>query len=712
MLPLLCAAPAAAQSRPAAIDVERSDIVLVIDHSGSMRENDPDFLRLAAAKLFIDLADPGDRVAVVVMSGGGQTRALTRQLVNVASRDRIRELKQQIDGLRAEPMGAETHMGTALSLAYGILDQTTSGDALRGASQHQFAVLLTDGRPTGAGQREEVDAAVRQFQERRYWKVFAIALGPEADPQFLTSQVAAPSGAEVIIAEHAADLLDSYLEIYARAGDDRFIDRVEVASNADVPLVHVQAEQQPTQLTVVLIRGGPEASISGLFAPGRVDVVQPFYQNTVRRSAEPEYELYKVPLDAQVDLVGDWDINIAQPGPDPVRLVVLSRSKLRLRLPQPAPLRSEDDASLRYQPVGRPLLLIAGAQVAAKNFDDGRSFIYRWVTGMRPVARLSGPGQPDTPVPLADNGRGYDAAADDGRYTGLLPALTVAGDYRVRLDMPQHEDGAISVGKDYMVRAAALPTMTLGLPAGATTMELNQPFDVLIDLPGRSDFTIDGIAFPVAFVRRPDGVLDQVAVEGTSDGRHRFRYEPSLAGPYRISVAAEVTGAGPMGLVRYIDYDEAPFAVIQAVPEVRVTAAFTSTLTYDHGGVLRVPLTIDSGAPQPERLAIHVEGAGGARALPEVIETSPAESTRRTIIVRLPPGQAGRGELTLRFSSPTQHVLVRGEQIVVPFRSPTDLTALLAFGAAGIGGATYIVLRLRRRRRARMPIATAPRRLP
>ena len=703
-------ARAAAQSG-GALDAPNSDIVLVIDNSGSMRQNDPQYLRLAAAKLFVDLTDPGDKIGVVVLSGARQTRLLTPRMMRANDRDDLRELKDAIDRIRREPMGEETHMGTALELAYAMLESTTQGNMR--ANQNQFVVMLTDGLPTGAGQTERLAGAIARFQARRYWKVFSIALGKEADPGFLQRAVAAPTGGEVVVASRADDLLDSYLNVYERAGDDRFVDRVTVAPNTLAPLADIAPDQQPTQVSVVLLRDSSGESIASLVGPDGADVVQPFYQNTVRRGDEPEYQLYKVPPEAQVPLEGRWAINIATGDAQPSQVYVLTRTRLRLQLPVPSPLRPEDDSSVRYHPLGRPLLLTAGAQVAVRDLDSASpgGYRYRWVTGMRPSVTLVGP-QPGPSVALADDGRRYDTEAGDGRYTGLFPALTAEGDYTLRLEAPRHTDKPVHISKDYTVRVTALPTMTLILPPGATTLPLNQPFEGLVELPGRADFAIDGVSFVSAFVERPDGVLDPLEMARLPDGRFRFQYTPAFVGPYRIVAAAEVHGRGPMGNIRYVDYTEASAAVPATVPLLRVSAAFTQTLTYDGSGVLKVPLRLDNRSAQAEPLRVGVEGLPGGTARPAELLVAANEVGQRTIAVQLPAeGRPAQGQVTLVLTSPGQRVIVEGGRVTAPFRRGGGLLLPVLLLVAAAGGAAFFVWR-RRRQRARALLAPmAPRRV-
>jgi hypothetical protein len=432
----------------------------------------------------------------------------------------------------------------------------------------------------------------------------------------------------------------------------------------------------------------------------------------VRRGAEPEYELYTVPPEAQVALAGRWMINIDRPNQAELTVAVLSRSRLRMRMPAPAPLREDEDGDLRYHPVGRPLLAVVGAQVAERNRDQStdQPYVYRWVTGMAPVLRTITPVE-GPPITLSDDGRAYDAAAADGRYTGLLPALASEGDYTLRLEVPGASPNPIHVQKEYVVRVAALPTMTLMLPPAATTLPINAPFSALIDLPSRSDFTIDGVSFPVALVERPDGFLDPLTITPAGPGRFRFSYTPNFAGAYRISVAAEVRGRGPMGQIRYMDYVEASGAVPEAVPTVTVSAVFTDTLVYDRDGVLRIPLMIDSRSPREEPLRVEVAGLPGSRAIPEQVLLPPNEVVQRTISVRLPDdARPDAGQLTIALRSPEQRVIVQNHSVVAPFKAPGGLLRPLLMALAAAGGGGFFFWRKRRRKRVVLAPG-APRRL-
>ena len=660
-----------------------SDIVLIIDHSGSMEENDPQFLRLAAAKLFADLADPGDRIGVVVMSGAGETRKLT-SMSSLTKAHSIKKFKQQIDSLRNEPMGEETHMGTALNIAYDLLDSTSGR-----ANPRQFVVMLSDGLPTGVGQVDLVQGATARFQIRRYWKIFSIALAfkDKEGPAYLQRAIAEPTNAEVVIANNADELLDRYLDVYARAGDNRFVDRVEVTPNTLASLVAVDAAQQPTQMSFVLLRGNNSGRIRGLHAPGGVDVVKPFYQNTVYRSDEPEYELYKVPPRAQVGFVGDWEINVAQRDAAPAKIAILSRSNLHIRMPSPTPLWPDTDSSLRYSPVGRPLLITVGAK-------DAKG---RWVTEMTPVVRA----EENEWVPLTDNGRNYDIASNDGHYTGLLPSFDEEGDYTLQVEVPRQRDNPIHIRNNYTIRVASLPVLKLTLPPSASTLPVETPFTGIIDVPGRADFQIENVTFTSAFVERPDGTLDELSMQQSDDGRFQFDYVPNFGGSYRIGIAAEIQGTGPMGVVRYVDYIEAAVSVPETEPIVLIESGFTEPLVYDNKGALHIPLHIGSWSTQREYVHIAIDGAPEVQIVPDELPLEPNEVTRRTITVHLPQNfRPNSGTFDLIFTSPEQRSSIQGSNMRVMFLAPMNMLTPLLTGAVVIiiiGGLVFMYWKNKKR---------------
>ncbi|MBX7133548.1 MAG: VWA domain-containing protein, partial [Fimbriimonadaceae bacterium] len=304
LLVILILLPPAGTQAQATQEAPCRDIVLIIDRSGSMRDNDPSSLSIAAVKLFVDLLDVCDRVGFVVMSDAAHTRPWNPRMTRIKEKNDILNLKKEIQKLASEPLGEETHMGTALEYAYTLLE-TTVADA-RGPNQEQFVLLLTDGLPTGDKQRERIHDVIARFQERGYRKIFAVALGAGADVSYLQQAITQPTDGKTFTAT-PEELINRYLDIYTLLGDDRFVDRIVIPSNTLTPLATVHPDQLLSQISVVVpgVERLPDKTevnirIRQLYAPEGHNIAEPEYERTVHRGAEEEYTLYIVPKEAQV----------------------------------------------------------------------------------------------------------------------------------------------------------------------------------------------------------------------------------------------------------------------------------------------------------------------------------------------------------------------------------------------------------------------------
>jgi hypothetical protein len=720
LLPLL-PGPRPAQARQPALDASGSDVVIIIDHSESMADNDPNFWRLAAAKLFIDLAQPGDRIGIVVMSGASSgrrssqsgTRALTRRMVEIGDGYETvadtRELKGMVEGLRQEAMGDYTHMGPALNEAYSLLDELPV--RAHTPNDTQFVVMLTDGKPTsapGLGEAETLVAeAASRFQSRQHWNVFAIALGAAAMPDYLEQAVAQPTGGAVVAVEQASGLLDAYLDIYAMVDDERFIERITVPSNMLAPLMHIRPDHQATQISVVILPGESGARIRRLQAPDGRDIVDPSVQHSIRRGEEPEYELYTVPPDAPVSLIGPWMIDIERADGAPQQVVVLSQTRLRIQMLVPPP-PEDDNRNLRYHPVGRPLHLVVGAEVAERNPEGtpDQPFRYRQVTDMAvpPTVQVVGPQQPAyLPYPTRDDGQEYDRERGDGHYTMLHPLLREDTTHRIRVEMAPQPGEPIHVYRDFLLRVTVLPTLTLSLAEPPGNLRVTTPLTGSIRLSTHPDFQVRDVRFPagLAFVRRPDGAHDPLQIEQAADGAYQFTYVPDFVGEHRISIIANVTGDGHEGVMRYADYVEHVVDVQPVLPTIDILPAFSEPIVSDRDGGVQVSLHIGtSGIQGAELLYVSVdEWAGSVRVVPDTLRIEPSQLVQtRSVLVYLPEEQRGEdGRLTLNFATGSSEVVLSQRRVSVAYEAPFPLALFGLVLLLLLGGGGWFLYRRARR---------------
>lgn len=144
---LLLSAGSASVARAA--DDRPLDIVVVIDNSGSMGENDPTGLRYQAALMLIDLLGDRDRIAFVTFSTS--ETALNPTLLLPSSPQQRRDLQSTVAA--AHTNEGATNYGLALSAAYELLG---------GNSGNQQAVIfLTDGEPTD--DLSDIDHELKRF---------------------------------------------------------------------------------------------------------------------------------------------------------------------------------------------------------------------------------------------------------------------------------------------------------------------------------------------------------------------------------------------------------------------------------------------------------------------------------------------------------------------------------------------------------------------
>jgi Mg-chelatase subunit ChlD len=137
------AAPTATPPPPQAATADpRHVTVLILDMSRSMRSNDPDDVRCAAARTFIALGQPGELVGVI---GFSDSHARVWAPPMETTPDNQRTLEQAVaDNCRT---GVYTPTYRALDEAYRQLDGAPG-------SGPRSAMLLTDGVPEPGGGAE------------------------------------------------------------------------------------------------------------------------------------------------------------------------------------------------------------------------------------------------------------------------------------------------------------------------------------------------------------------------------------------------------------------------------------------------------------------------------------------------------------------------------------------------------------------------------
>ena len=234
-----------AQPEPTPPAALARDIVLVLDNSGSMRQNDPAALTRQAVATFVGRMDPDTHIGMVFFDRDArEVLPLTRLGDTTAD-----ALNQKLDGL--DYRGRRTNLAAALERAIYSLKQQGRAEASRSV------VLLTDGvidmgdrakdRDSAQWLRDELAADAAEHGIA----IFSIALGNKADVLLLHALAQKAEG-DYFRAERAEDLA-------------AVLDEIESAllSRATPPSITPQIAEEPAAPTTPEPVGGAEPGPAG-----------------------------------------------------------------------------------------------------------------------------------------------------------------------------------------------------------------------------------------------------------------------------------------------------------------------------------------------------------------------------------------------------------------------------------------------------------------
>jgi Mg-chelatase subunit ChlD len=217
LLALLASLTAGCASRPLVenVDTGGRSLVLLLDASASMADNDPGRAAVEGAALAVALTGRRDNVGVIAYNANARVVVPLRPSGAADSREAIRAA---LDGVGTQ---GSTDFGVALDAAETMLDRAK---APAGSS----VIILTDGLPTGRVSRlrefarpTTVNLAIPEAVARlarHGWRIFAIVFGPEAaGARSYLAQLVGPTGGSVIEAKDASGLLAAFEAVSVQA---------------------------------------------------------------------------------------------------------------------------------------------------------------------------------------------------------------------------------------------------------------------------------------------------------------------------------------------------------------------------------------------------------------------------------------------------------------------------------------------------------------
>ena len=386
-----------------------ADIVLIIDSSGSMVENDPNELRKEAAKQFIDLAESDVQIGVVDFDERAKTLAELTVAINTNDREdgknKLKEAVEHIDAYEG------TNIAAGLQQGFEVLSNSTTFTA------RKAAVLLTDGEDN---EQKTLETYVGNYVANG-WSVYTIGLddGVSVDRELLED-----IAAETLEGEYYSVTLDNIQLVYNTILAKITLKSVVLASpsgyiNQDQTLEkRVSVDEWVTKADFTLSWGGSTIEMV-LVDPGGA-VITPNIAATlgINYQVAPTYAIYTVDNPMQ----GEWKMRITgtdiPPEGEPYSIVVTGASDFVTNF-------------LAFEPnyaIGDTVRI--GIRISEKTGNTAQPIIgaSTSATVVRPDGRIE-------TLNLFDDGTHNDNAAGDGIYAVDYTNVDILGTYLIRVSV-------------------------------------------------------------------------------------------------------------------------------------------------------------------------------------------------------------------------------------------------------------------------------------
>ena len=391
-----------------------ADIVLIIDSSGSMMENDPRELRKKAANQFIDLAESDVQIGVVDFDERAKTLAELTFAINTTDlnttdlkdgKNKLKDAVERIDAYEG------TNIAAGLQQGFEVLSNSTTFTA------RKAAVLLTDGEDN---EQKTLDTYVGNYVANG-WSVYTIGLddGVSVDRELLED-----IAAETLEGEYYSVTQDNIQLVYNTILAKITLKSVVLASPSGF-INQGQTLEKPVSVDEWVTKADFTLSWRGstiemvLVDPGGA-VITPDIAATlgINYQVAPTYAIYTVDNPMQ----GEWKMRITgtdiPPEGEPYSIVVTGASDFVTNF-------------LAFEPnyaIGDTVRI--GIRISEKTGDTAQPIIGATTsaTVVRPDGRIE-------TLNLFDDGTHNDNAAGDGIYATDYTNVDILGTYLIRVSV-------------------------------------------------------------------------------------------------------------------------------------------------------------------------------------------------------------------------------------------------------------------------------------
>ena len=306
-------------------DRNNTDVVLVLDESGSMPKADPNRFAIEGAKLFIDMEKvAGINVGLIEFSNNIKSTGL----VKMEQKQNKQFFKDILESIRYSGT-AHTDTGAAMLEAVSVLEQSDSAN-------DKAIILFTDGKTainkgtpgrTTQDSLNEVDTAVQMAAEKGY-TIYCIGLNynGSVDENELAKMTAATQG-KYHIATNVEELREFYNSIFAEIDDTKEEKIDEYVSDGEYHESKFSIEGANVSETNIVILSSRQVEDVILTNPNG-EVIDLEGDEKVIFSTSETYSLVKLIS----PMLGEWKISVKGINGDQIKIAMIYNFNINLMI--------------------------------------------------------------------------------------------------------------------------------------------------------------------------------------------------------------------------------------------------------------------------------------------------------------------------------------------------------------------------------------------
>lgn len=294
---------------------DETDVVIVMDRSGSMAYADKDRIAIEAAKMFIDMEKAsGANLALVEFSN----EITSTELIEIKQEENKTYLKELLDNISYGGK-AHTDTGAALKKAVSILNSSEN-------KGKKAIILFTDGRTdidigtpgrTTEDSLTDVNAAIEEAGEQGY-PVYSVGLNANGSvDESELARLASNTGGDYRIAQDVSELPDFFNQIFMEMRNIREIELGEFVADGDYEEIKFKIDSgNIIEANIVILHGSQLEDIK-VFNPDGEEVTKD--DQGARFSTAEKYTVIKL-LKPQMD---EWKLQVKGVSGDSIRISLL-----------------------------------------------------------------------------------------------------------------------------------------------------------------------------------------------------------------------------------------------------------------------------------------------------------------------------------------------------------------------------------------------------